>query len=257
MMTVRLYRLGQIAKYGWRDSKSISKEYGKNRFLVFFDILWCYLHYGIWSNQYKTNCFWKLSSQERKTLGEKFGNANKSKDEWLSDFYENRKFLRKYSNYRYEVTPQRHNKRREAYKQRYNMGENCTLQFDVEISRMHYLNGTIKIGYNVLLAKHVFVDYSGNVRIGNNVQLANGVIIETHYHPGHSDYKMDIGTANPTDLVVCDGAFLGSRAIILSSCHYIGENARVAAGSVVTHDVPDYAVVAGVPAKVIRYMERE
>lgn len=157
MMTVRLFRWSQIAKYGWRDSKSISKEYVKNRLSVFFDILWCYLHYGIWSNQYKKECFWKLNGQERKTLGEKYGNANKSKDEWLSDFYENRKFLRKYADYRYEVTPQRHNKRREAYKKRYNMGENCTLQFDVEISRMHYLNGTIKIGNNVLLAKHVFL----------------------------------------------------------------------------------------------------
>lgn len=48
---------------------------------------------------------------------------------------------------------------------------------------------------------------------------------------------------------------IGSRAIILASCHYIGKHARVGAGAVVTHDVPDYAVVAGVPAKVIRMME--
>lgn len=254
MMTVRLYRLGQIAKYGWRDSKSISKEYGKNRFLVFFDILWCYLHYGIWSNQYKTNCFWKLSSQERKSLGEKYGNANKSKDEWLSDFYENRKFLRKYSNYRYEVTPQRHNKRREAYKQRYNMGENCTLQFDVEISRMHYLNGTIKIGNNVLLAKHVFIDYTGDVVIDDNVKITNGVIVESHYRDLDA-FKKGQDVNIPVCIHISEGAYIGSRAIILSSCHYIGKYARVGAGSVVTHDVPDYAVVAGAPARVIRYME--
>ena len=46
--------------------------------------------------------------------------------------------------------------------------------------------------------------------------------------------------------------WIGSRALLLNSCN-IGNGAIVAAGAVVTKDVPDYAVVAGVPAKVIRY----
>lgn len=48
---------------------------------------------------------------------------------------------------------------------------------------------------------------------------------------------------------------MGSRAIILSSCHYIGKNARVGAGAVVTKDVSDNTIVAGVPAKVIKRMD--
>lgn len=48
---------------------------------------------------------------------------------------------------------------------------------------------------------------------------------------------------------------IGSCAIMLDSFHYIGKQIRVGAGAVVTHDVPDYAIVAGVLAKVIRMME--
>ena len=145
-------------------------------------------------------------------------------------------------------------KRNEAYASQYNMGTDCTVQRDVELCREHFLNGTIEIGNNVLLAKHVFIDYSGKVIIKDNVKLMNGVVIESHFHTWHSDYheKRD---AKPTSIVIEEGAAIGSRAIILASCHYVGKNAQVGAGAVVTHDVPDYAVVAGVPAKVIRILE--
>lgn len=104
----------------------------------------------------------------------------------------------------------------------------------------------------MLLAKHVFIDYSGYVEIKDNVQLANGVIIETHYHSFHSDHKIGRSMINQTKLIIEDGAVIGSRAIILGSCNYIGKHARVGAGAVVTKDVPDYATVVGVPAKVIK-----
>lgn len=48
---------------------------------------------------------------------------------------------------------------------------------------------------------------------------------------------------------------IGSRAIILDSCNYIGLHARIGAGAVVTKDVPDYSVVVGVPARVIKYLK--
>ena len=54
------------------------------------------------------------------------------------------------------------------------------------------------------------------------------------------------------DIVVDDDAWIGYGATVLSGVH-IGQGAVVAAGAVVTHDVPPYAIVGGVPAKVIRY----
>lgn len=54
------------------------------------------------------------------------------------------------------------------------------------------------------------------------------------------------------DIVVGDDAWIGYGATVLSGVH-IGQGAVVAAGAVVTHDVPPYAIVGGVPAKLIRY----
>lgn len=54
------------------------------------------------------------------------------------------------------------------------------------------------------------------------------------------------------DIVVDDDVWIGYGATILSGVH-IGQGAAIAAGSVVTKDVPPYAIVGGVPAKVIRY----
>ena len=63
--------------------------------------------------------------------------------------------------------------------------------------------------------------------------------------------------AIPTKLVISEGVIIGSRAIILPSCHYIGKNARIGAGAVVTKDIPDYAVAVGVPAQVVRVLPHE
>lgn len=54
------------------------------------------------------------------------------------------------------------------------------------------------------------------------------------------------------DIIIDDDVWIGYRSTILSGVH-IGQGAVVAAGSVVAHDVPPYAVVGGVPAKVIKY----
>lgn len=85
----------------------------------------------------------------------------------------------------------------------------------------------------------------------DNVKIANGVIIETH-HRDIDKYNLGFDVNIPTKLVIEEGAYIGSRAIILSSCSYIGKQARIGAGAVVTKDVPDRTVVGGIPAKVIR-----
>ncbi len=56
----------------------------------------------------------------------------------------------------------------------------------------------------------------------------------------------------PKKVVIGDDVWIGARVIILSGVR-VGNGVVIGAGSVVTHDVPDYAVVCGVPAKVIRY----
>lgn len=157
--------------------------------------------------------------------------------------------------YEWETTPEKMRLRARAYQEHFKTGDNLIVQYNVDICREHCLDGTLTIGDNVLLAKNVFIDYSGDVTIGDDVQITNGVIIETHHHPFHSDYRRPRNIVHPTTLKIADGAVLGSRCIILPSCHYIGKHARVGAGAVVTKDVPDYAVAVGAPAKVVKIVE--
>lgn len=248
-------RIRQVFQYGWMHAGEISKKHfaGKKRLSIFKDILFCFHKYGMWSNQYLKERFWSLSTDEKKAVGVKYQQTNSKRELWLKEFYENRAFFIKYGNVKYERSLLRE-KRNKAYSERYKAGKNLMVEYDVNISRQHYLEGTISIGDNVLLAKHVFVDYSGNVIIKNNARITNGVIIETHHHAYHSDLAVSRNTIIPSELTVEEGVIIGSRAIILPTCHYIGKYARIGAGAVVTKDIPDYAVAVGVPAKVIRYL---
>lgn len=54
-------------------------------------------------------------------------------------------------------------------------------------------------------------------------------------------------------LTIGNDVWIGQYAVILPSCDYIGDGAVIGAGSIVTKNVPDYAIVAGNPAKVIKY----
>lgn len=249
-------RIKQVTAYGWKHAGQVMDMEKRGYFFrikLFIDILYCYNVYRMWSNQYLKEQFWTLSKKSRSEVGKIYKDKGIARDAWQKDFQENRKFLYKYTSRKYEL-PHLREKRNKAYAKRFNMGKGGLVEYNVELSRQHYLEGTISIGENVLLAKNVFIDYSGKVIIGDNVQLTNGVIIETHEHCFHSDYKQPRSEIYPTQLLICEGVVIGSCAIVLASCHYIGKHARIGAGAVVTKDVPDYAVVVGVPAKVVKYI---
>lgn len=216
-------------------------------------MMYCFLKYRMWTNQYLKENFHHKTKEERKKIGSQYIETGKVRDAWQKDFRENRRFYIKYGNVKYEKASLRE-KRNKAYTKRYNAGKDILVEQDVNISRQHYLDGSIFIGEHVLLAKHVFVDYSGEVVIQDNVQLTNGVIIETHYHAFHSDPSASRDIIIPTKLVIEEDVVVGSRAIILASCHRIGKHARIGAGAVVTKDIPEYAVAVGVPAKVIKLL---
>ncbi len=248
-------RIKQVVKYGWRQSKEIAPETGRSRLWLFCDMIRCYRKYLMWTNQYVKEQFWSKNAEERDRIGTDYREQGLVRDTWQKDFRENRKFLIKYMNIKYERASLRE-KRNKAYTERYHAGKNLFVEYDVNISRQHYLDGTISIGDNVLFAKHVFIDYSGELIIHDGVKMANGVIIETH-HRDLEAYKDGHDVNIPTRLEIGEKAYLGSRAIILDSCNYIGKYARIGAGAVVTKDVPDYAVVVGVPAKVIKTLSHE
>lgn len=248
---LRLQRLIQVVKYASNHSKNLGEKHLGKRWHIFSDMILCYAKYGIWTNQYVENGFHLLGKEEKKKLGLELLEKNRIRDDWYKDFVENRRFLCKYTQRKYEL-PGLRERRSKAYQKRYNMGKNCFVEHGVELSRQHYLNGSISIGDNVTLAKNVFIDYSGRVIIKNGVKMGAGVIIETHHRDLIENEKgNDVNI--PTDLLIEENAYIGVRALILDSCNYIGKNARIGAGAVVTKDVPDNVTVVGVPAKIVKH----
>ena len=108
-------------------------------------------------------------------------------------------------------------------------------------------------------------DYSGigphftmcrsDLSIGNYVMMAPSVTIIGGSHKfDRTDIPMCQQGSNPkTKLTIGDDVWIGNRVMILSNCRKIGTGAIIGACSVVTKNVPDYAIVAGNPAKIIRY----
>src|SRR5215216_1243386 len=123
------------------------------------------------------------------------------------------------------------------------IGENCSL------------------GQNVMVARNVRI--GDRCKIQNNVSVYEGVILEDYVFCGpsmvftnvltpRSEYPRDT-SANYATTLVQRGTSIGANATILCGVT-LHECAFVAAGAVVTKDVPAYAIVAGVPAKILGWM---
>ncbi len=115
------------------------------------------------------------------------------------------------------------------------------------------------IGQNVVISPDVRI--GNNVKIQNNVSVYTGVIVEDDVFLGPSCVFTNV--INPRSFIVRRdeykntiikrGASIGANATIVCG-HTIGSYAFVGAGSVVTHDVPNYALVVGNPARVKYYV---
>lgn len=105
----------------------------------------------------------------------------------------------------------------------------------------------VSVGNFTTINKNVLMDgRGGNLTIGNCVDIAQDVQIWTLQHDYNSKDYSTIGKA----VVINNYAWIGSRSILLPGVT-IGIGAVVAAGSIVTRDVPPFTVVAGCPARVI------
>ena len=120
------------------------------------------------------------------------------------------------------------------------MGKNCSVQ-----------------SYSVLIGYGTEEDPMGEIRIGDNVRIAPHVMIVAANHR-FDDVTKPIAKQGieRKSVVIEDDVWIAGRANIMAGVT-VGRGSVVAAGAVVTHDVPPYSVVAGVPAKVIKMRKQE
>lgn len=151
-----------------------------------------------------------------------------------------------------------------------NVGKKVTIGDNTLIEEGSYVGDNAVIGRDCRIHRHVFIDK--NVKIGNLVKIQNnnsiyegvtledGVFIGTNVSFINDRYPRSITRDGrqivPTDwklekTKVCYGASIGAGSVIMCGVT-IGKWAMVAAGSVVLEDVPDYAMVAGNPSRVIK-----
>jgi acetyltransferase-like isoleucine patch superfamily enzyme len=115
--------------------------------------------------------------------------------------------------------------------------------------------GGLSIGRECFVGDECLFDLADGVTLEDQVTLAERVVILTHTNVGYRDHPLQRHFPALTAPVVLEqGAFVGASVTILPGLR-IGREAFVAAGSVVTHDVPPRTVVAGVPARPVRTLE--
>ena len=110
----------------------------------------------------------------------------------------------------------------------------------------------IRVGRNVFINQNCTIYDLGGVDIGDDVLIGPNVSIITSGHPLEPSQRRAGVTAAP--IVIERNVWIAAGATIIGGVT-VGENSVVAAGAVVTHDVPPNTLVAGVPAKVIRSLE--
>lgn len=147
------------------------------------------------------------------------------------------------------------------------IADNC----DFGHQNVIYGNSTL---VNTILGDYSYIGGQCKIQyatIGKFCSIAEGVKIGLGIHPTHlpsthpafyssqshwdimPDVSLDITEYKP--IIIGDDVWIGTNAMVLDGVR-IGNHAVVAAGAVVTKDVPEYAIVGGVPAKIIKYRDR-
>lgn len=127
---------------------------------------------------------------------------------------------------------------------------------DVSFFNWHHqgLNG-LSLGKRCFIGDEALIDLYNKVTLEDNVTIAQRVTILTHMNVGYKNHPLQKHFPfKSLPILLQEGCVIGACATILPGVT-VGQRSMVAAGAVVTHDVPPKTLVAGVPAKGIRKLE--
>ena len=135
-------------------------------------------------------------------------------------------------------------------------GENIVIGDNFRALGMAHLyanEGKLTIGDNCSINSNVQLGAAqGVITMGNNVLIGPNVVLRAADHGIEGSASPRSQRHSAGSIVVEDDVWIGANCVVTRNVK-IGKGAVVGAGSVVTHDVPSFAVVGGVPAKVIKY----
>lgn len=156
----------------------------------------------------------------------------------IAPLYQDRAFSAKiYSSVRMDTPPYR----------RFSIGKCSVVE---SYSCINNAVGDVIIGDFTRIGLHCTV--IGPVSIGSHVNLAQGITVSALNHNfDDTDLRIDQQGVSTREVRIDDDVWIGANAVITAGVH-IGRHAVVAAGAVVTKDVPEYCMVAGVPARIIK-----
>ena len=133
------------------------------------------------------------------------------------------------------------------------MGVQSLIQGPVRITGAGNPCRSVSIGSFTILSGHLHIDVAAPVRIGSGVRIGHDVSLLTISHQiGTPALRSGKSFSGP--ITIGDGVWIASRVTVLANVT-IGQGAVVAAGSVVTRDVPPHTLVAGVPARALRTLD--
>lgn len=127
----------------------------------------------------------------------------------------------------------------------------CRIGMDTKIGTFVEIQKKAEVGVRCKISSHTFI--CEGVTIEDEVFVGHGVMFINDIYPRSTTSNGNLQTDADWKLIetrIKHRASIGSNATILAGV-IIGENAMVGAGAVVTKDVPDYAIVVGVPARII------
>jgi acetyltransferase-like isoleucine patch superfamily enzyme len=135
----------------------------------------------------------------------------------------------------------------------FRIGKGCSIFGRPRLIGDGKLHQKLSVGCECLIGSNCFIDLAGPVTIGNQVGVGTEVMLITGAHEiGNPTNRL--GVLMPQPIVIEDGVWLGARCTVLPGVT-VGRGAVVAAGAVVAKDVEPNALVGGVPARVLRFLD--
>lgn len=204
------------------------------------------------TQEYLDREFFRMSDNELQIIYDTEVREKVEKRTWKQNWRRQIGLLSKYASPDYDSTYKKSRERKAMYEREYGISKDSIIQYGVMITSAHYMQGKLNVGHYVVFARNIDIDITGDLTIEDYVEIGEGSKVLTHNHKAglHESFPECI----PTSLVIRDHAILFSHVVILPRAQEIGRHAMVAAGAVVHKPVPPYALVGGVPAKVLKFI---